>query len=59
MRADTDAEDVPGEDWRSKAEAKGERHRRAAVDQHDERLVLGEVARARIESLGFLCEQIG
>jgi membrane protein len=25
-RADTDAEDVPGEDWRSKAEAKGERH---------------------------------
>src|SRR5258708_4907854 len=27
---------------------------RAAVDQHDERLVLGEVARARIEALGFL-----
>jgi membrane protein len=26
MRADTDTEDVPGEDWRSKAEAKGERH---------------------------------
>src|SRR6516225_7390148 len=27
---------------------------RAAIDQHDERLVLGEVARARIEPLGFL-----
>src|SRR6516165_9021581 len=27
---------------------------RAAVDQHDDRLVLGEVARARIEALGFL-----
>src|SRR5438876_556564 len=27
---------------------------RAAVDQHDERLVFGEVARARIEPLGFL-----
>src|SRR6266498_1521961 len=27
---------------------------RAAVDQHDDRLVLGEVARARIEPLGFL-----
>ena len=26
----------------------------AAVDQHDDRLVLGEVARARIEPLGFL-----
>src|SRR6266404_2588022 len=27
---------------------------RAAVDQHDDRLVFGEVARARIEPLGFL-----
>src|SRR5215472_15423936 len=27
---------------------------RAAIDQHDDRLVLGEVARARIEPLGFL-----
>src|SRR5438132_11062635 len=26
MRADTDTEDLPGEDWRSKAEAKVERH---------------------------------
>jgi hypothetical protein len=27
---------------------------RAAVDQHDDRLVFGQVARARIEPLGFL-----
>src|SRR5262249_41965727 len=27
---------------------------RTAVDQHDDRLVLGEVARARVEPLGFL-----
>jgi hypothetical protein len=26
MGADTDTEDLPGEDWRSKAEAKGETH---------------------------------
>jgi len=26
----------------------------AAVDQHDDRLVLGEVAPARVETLGFL-----
>src|SRR5262249_58338421 len=27
---------------------------RAAIDQHDDRLVLGEIACARIEALGFL-----
>ena len=26
MRNDVGTEDLPGEDWRSKAEAKGERH---------------------------------
>ena len=26
MRNDASTEDLPGEDWRSKAEAKGERH---------------------------------